>query len=205
MKGKLLSKLQVYFEELEIKAIPLDRQKILESLIKYIRSKASQEKTAILNFVCTHNSRRSQISQIMAQISAFYYGIDVVCYSGGTEVTAFHPNAIAAVKRTGTEIQTRGDQNPIHFVRFSELAFPISCFSKTYDDTFNIATDFAAIMTCAHADDNCPVILNAERIPIRYEDPKRADGTEEMSMVYDATVKEIATEMKFVFQRINYE
>ncbi len=205
MKEKLLPKLQSFFDDLDTTKITRDRIKILQFLIDYAKEKWKNDQPLILNFVCTHNSRRSQISQIMAKVASYHYGIETICYSGGTEVTAFHPNAIAAITRTGIEIHALGEVNPIQFVRFSEYHMPLSCFSKTYDDTYNQAKEFAAVMTCAHADENCPVILNAKRIPIRYEDPKRSDGTQEMSTVYDETVKEIAAEMKYVFQMIGNE
>ena len=44
-----------------------------------------------LMFVCTHNSRRSHISQQRAQASAAYLNVDnVQTFSGGTEATAFN-------------------------------------------------------------------------------------------------------------------
>lgn len=205
MTERLLPDLQKYFDELEVHNISVERKVALQKMIDYAQNILSIKSPLILNYVCTHNSRRSQISQIMGQVASYHYGIDAICYSGGTEETAFHPNAIAAISRTGIEIEQQGESNPVIFVRYSNECPPLSCFSKVYDHAYNKADDFAAIMTCAHADDNCPVILNATRIPVRYEDPKRSDGTEEMSAVYDATVKEIATEMKYVFQKIGNE
>lgn len=205
MKGKLLPSIKNYFEALDTSVISKDRREVLQMLIDFAKSKSEKEEAIILNYVCTHNSRRSQISQIMGQVASYYYGIVAICYSGGTEETAFHPNAIAAISRTGIDIEQQGESNPVIFVRYSNVCPPLSCFSKVYDHAYNKADDFAAIMTCAHADDNCPVILNATRIPVRYEDPKRSDGTHEMSAVYDATVNEIATEMKYVFQKIGNE
>lgn len=204
MKGRLTPNLEKYFDALDINTISDDRKVILQALVDYAKKK-SNDPALILNYVCTHNSRRSQISQIMGQVSAWYYNVEVICYSGGTEATAFHPNAIAAISRTGMQVDFVGESNPVIFVRYSDIRAPLSCFSKIYDHAFNQSTNFAAVMTCAHADENCPVILNATRIPIRYEDPKLSDGTDEMSTVYDATVKEIATEMKYVFQNIGNE
>lgn len=203
MKGQLIEKLEDYFIGLNTEALSSERKEVLQLLIDYVENKIENKETAILNYVCTHNSRRSQISQIMGQVAAYYYGLDVVCYSGGTEETAFHPNAIAAISRTGMSIDEQGTSNPVVFVRYSANRSPLSCFSKVYDHAYNHSDEFVAIMTCAHADNNCPVILNATRIPVRYEDPKRSDGTDVMSTVYDATVMEIATEMKYVFQNIN--
>ena len=200
--NNLLPSLNRYFNNLDTHSISNERRKILQVLIDHAISKRENGESIILNFVCTHNSRRSQISQIMGQVAAHYYSIDVVCYSGGTEVTAFHSNAIEAIRRTGAEIHIKGENNPVVFVRYSDSRPPLSCFSKVYDDVYNRSANFAAVMTCAHADENCPLILNATRIPVRYEDPKRSDGTDEMESVYDATVNEIATEMKYVFEKI---
>ena len=205
MKGELLLSVKNYFEALDTSVISKDRREVLQVLIEFVKSKLEKEEAIMLNYVCTHNSRRSQISQIMGQVASYYYGVNAICYSGGTEATAFHPNAIAAISRTGIEVEQQGESNPVIFVRYSLKKSPLSCFSKVYDHAYNMAGDFAAIMTCAHADDKCPVILNATRIPIRYEDPKRSDSTKEMSAVYDATAKEIATEMKYVFQKIGNE
>jgi arsenate reductase len=43
--------------------------------------------------------------------------------------------------------------------------------SKTYDDSFNPQSAFAAILTCSQADGACPFIAGAEkRIPITFEE-----------------------------------
>ena len=47
-----------------------DRLAVLKSLIDYIQSKIDQGQEINLNFICTHNSRRSQFSQIWAQTAA---------------------------------------------------------------------------------------------------------------------------------------
>lgn len=203
MRKLLLPNLQEYIESLEVEQISSVRTSSLQVLIDYISARQKDEELIILNFVCTHNSRRSQISQIMAQVSACYYDLDVICYSGGTEVTAFHPNAINAIRRVGLDVQSIGESNPVNFVRFSDEKLPLACFSKVHDDAFNKAGKFAAIMTCSHADENCPHIPNAIRIPIRYDDPKRSDGTDDMNRIYDETVRLIAIEMKYVFQSIS--
>jgi arsenate reductase len=51
-------------------------------------------------------------------------------------------------------------------------AHPIIGFSKTYDDSFNPQSAFAAILTCSQADGACPLLLVLKRIPITFEDPK---------------------------------
>jgi arsenate reductase len=94
--------------------------------------------------------------------------------------------------------------NPIYSVKYSENALPVIGFSKKYDDAFNPATGFAAVMTCSQADGGCPFIAGAEkRIPITYEDPKISDGTPQQTEIYEERSLEIGAEMFYVFSKIN--
>lgn len=140
--------------------------------------KIKSDKSINLIFICTHNSRRSTMSQIWAQTASEYFGIpNVNCYSGGTEATAFNPRAVNAVKRAGFKVEQIDEtDNPVYLVYFSHKKEPIKCFSKIYSNNFNPQKDFAAIMTCSEAEANCPVVFGAEkRFPIRYADPKEFD------------------------------
>ena len=59
-----------------------ERKVILNSLIEYIQQKVNAEEEIRLNFICTHNSRRSHLSQIWAQTMAFHFNIkSIFCYS----------------------------------------------------------------------------------------------------------------------------
>ena len=71
MKGKLLQSIKNYFEALDTSVISTDRREVLQVLIDFAKSKLEKEETIILNYVCTHNSRRSQISQIMGQVASY--------------------------------------------------------------------------------------------------------------------------------------
>ena len=60
-----------------VKEIPvsIERQAVLQPLIDYIQNKVNQQEEIRLNFICTHNSRRSHLSQIWAQTLAFHFQI----------------------------------------------------------------------------------------------------------------------------------
>lgn len=197
-------KLKTYITELEsdFDSIPSERKNQLREVADYIRSKKESGETAKLNFICTHNSRRSHLAQIWTQTAAAYYGIEnVETYSGGTESTAFNPRAVAAIKRVGLEVKDPGGDNPRYEVSFSDDAEPMICFSKKFDDEFNPEKSFAAIMTCSDADENCPFVPGAEfRKPITYTDPKEADGTDREAEVYDVRCRQIATEMFYLLR-----
>lgn len=183
--------------------IPVERLGVLQPLVDYIQFKIDKKEEVNLNFICTHNSRRSQFSQIWAYTAANYFGIPANCYSGGVEVTSFNERAVESIKRSGFRVITKGNVNPRYSIFHSEDTKPILAFSKLFDDPINKVDQFAAIMTCSHADENCPFIPGTEkRIPVRYEDPKSFDDTPEESVMYDQRSMQIASEMFYVFSKV---
>ena len=88
-------------------------------------------------------------------------------------------------------------------VKYAENCSPIIGFSKTYDNDFNPRSRFAAVMTCSHADENCPFIPSAaQRISVTYEDPKTFDNTPLQEEKYDERCRDIARELLYVFSQV---
>ncbi|MEL7121076.1 MAG: protein-tyrosine-phosphatase, partial [Bacteroidota bacterium] len=177
----LYSKLDNKLKQLSEQAIDGSRFPLLNRFTDYLLKQNEESAQINLNFICTHNSRRSHISQIWAATLAYHFGFEKVhTYSGGTEATAFNPRAVRAMREVGFQIKEGQGDNPKYQVSFAEEAEPVICFSKVYDHPDNPKKDFAAIMTCSEADVNCPFIPGASwRLPLTYEDPKVADGTAE--------------------------
>ena len=201
----LFSKIENTIKVLNPDAIALERKNTLQPLVDFIQTKTANNQEIRLNFICTHNSRRSHLAQIWAQTAAAYYDIsNVFCYSGGTEATALFPQVVESLKKTGFEISILSvGKNPIYAIKYTENAAPIIGFSKTYDADFNPSSEFAAIMTCSQADAGCPFIAGAEkRIPITYEDPKAFDNSPQQEEKYQERNLQIATEMLYVFSQI---
>ncbi|WP_310595562.1 protein-tyrosine-phosphatase [Flavobacterium sp.] len=199
-------KLNTTIESISKTTISEERKEVLKPLVDYIQNKVNANEEIRLNFICTHNSRRSHLSQIWAQTMAFHFNIkNVFCYSGGTEATAMFPKVAETLTNQGFQIQQLSNtSNPVYTVKFDTNEAAILCFSKTFDDAFNPNSEFAAIMTCSSADAGCPFIAGAEkRFPIRYDDPKAFDGTELMDAKYAERSLEIASEMYYVFSKIN--
>ncbi|WP_044404126.1 low molecular weight phosphatase family protein [Lacinutrix sp. Hel_I_90] len=194
-----------YIHALNVLTVSDERKKILQPLIDYIIEKKSTQAAIRLNFICTHNSRRSHLSQIWAQVMAFYYSIEKVsCYSGGTEATALFPKVAETLKNCGFAIETlASENNPVYSIKYDSNEHPIIGFSKTFDDNFNPHSEFAALLTCSSADIGCPFIAGAEkRIPVTYEDPKLFDNTPQQNEKYLERSNQIATEMKYVFEQV---
>lgn len=202
----LYKKLENTIASIKPEAISNERKIVLQPLIDYIQSKVTSNKNANLNFICTHNSRRSHLSQVWAQAAARFYHIkNVYCYSGGTEATVLFTLAAKTLEHAGFEIVMLSEgKNPVYSIKYAENEHPIIGFSKTFDHPFNPKSEFAAIMTCSHADANCPFIHGAEkRIPVKYEDPKEFDNTPQQAEKYQERSNQIAAEMGYVFSKIN--
>lgn len=184
--------------------IPSDRKKLLGEVADFIKKELEENAAVKLNFICTHNSRRSHLAQIWTQTAAEYYDIDgVETYSGGTEATAFNPRAVAAVERAGFEVENPGGENPNYKIRYSKDSDPMTCFSKTFDDDVNPSKDFTAIMTCSDADENCPFVPGTKfRASVTYRDPKESDGTDREKETYDERCRQIGTEMFYMMSLI---
>lgn len=189
---------------LDFDAIPNERKDLLTKISSYIQERKDKNQEINLVYVCTHNSRRSHFGQVWSAVAAKYYRIqNVNSFSGGTEATAFNPNAINALKEVGFEIDKLSEtENPSYVVKFGPTDKTI-CFSKTVYDKTNPIANFAAIMTCSDADENCPFIPGVDlRIGTTYEDPKAFDGTDLQTIKYQERSKQIATECLFVFSQI---
>jgi arsenate reductase len=182
-----------------------ERKAVLKPLTDFIQSKMLNNTAIRINFICTHNSRRSHLSQVWAQTMAHYFNIkNVFCYSGGTEATALFPMVAETLKKSGFEVSTIAEGiNPVYSIKYSDNEHPVIGFSKKLDDDFNPKSEFAAIMTCDSANEACPFVPGAEiRIPITFEDPKAFDNSPQQAEKYQERSRQIATELFYVFSQI---
>jgi len=205
-KTLVFQKLEKEISLLRPDEISNERKEVLQPLVDFIQKKVRDQEVIRINFICTHNSRRSHLSQVWAQTMAAYFGVrGVFCYSGGTEATALFPMAAETLRHSGFSVQKISEgENPVYRIKYAENAHPIIGFSKTLDDEFNPKSGFAAVMTCSQADAGCPFVPGAEkRIPITYEDPKAFDHTPRQAEKYLERSLQIATELCYVFSLIN--
>ncbi len=182
-----------------------ERKQILNPLLQYIQEKSTKKEPINLNFICTHNSRRSHLAQVWAQTMAYYYAVSFVnSYSGGTEATSMNSTIVATLKGNGFKIESlSANTNPVYAIKYSDNKPAIIGFSKKYDTDFNPVSAFCAIMTCSQADEGCPFISGAEkRVPITFEDPKIYDNTPQEKEKYLERSLQIAAEMHYVFAAI---
>ena len=185
-------------------SVPQERKQLLDKLVNYLTDKTAREEEIALNFICTHNSRRSHLSQVWAKTIADYYGFSTIeCYSSGTEATSVYPAIINVLQKAGFRVEKTNDKEKTTYqITYNDEEVAISAYSKTID-VVTIGLPFAAVMTCASADENCPYVPGAEqRISLPYEDPKIADGTEREMKLYSERSMQIASEFNYVFQRL---
>ena len=204
-ESAFFSKIEQVISNLKIEELTIERKVKLQPLVAFIQTKVNEQKEIKLNFICTHNSRRSHLAQVWAQTAAAHFNIkNVFCYSGGTEATAMFPMVVKTLENQGFKIDTLSEgANSIYAINYAESEHPVIGFSKRYDNDFNPKDKFAAIMTCSEADVGCPFISGAEyRVPLTYDDPKTYDNTAQQIAQYQKRSLQIATEMFYVFSKI---
>ena len=207
---ELLPALKPYVNEVakELDLVSAERRVVLREIAADISARIAAGQPATMTFICTHNSRRSHMSQIWAQTAACYYGLDEVrAYSGGTEVTACNCRTVTAMRRVGFDIQdaTTGD-NPVYVVHYAEGRPPIRAYSKLYNADANPKQDFIALMTCSSADKSCPVVEGAiARHAIHYADPRLCDDTPTETTAYNERCREIAREMFYIMAKVRQQ
>lgn len=182
------------------------RREQLTTIADYVSEQIRSSQPVNLTFICTHNSRRSQLCQVWATVAARYHGVPgVTCFSGGTEATACNIRTVRALRRAGLSVVTQRDgNNPRYLLQYSEDHPALSLFSKVYTDSPNPDGNFAAVLCCSDADKKCPTVENASvRIPLHYEDPKIADGTPAEAGRYDERAFEIARDMLFLMSLVS--
>jgi arsenate reductase len=174
------------------------RWDVLEPIAHFLAEQIRTQGGADVQFICTHNSRRSQMAHAWGHVYAAELDLPIRLFSGGTEATACHPHTVDALVRAGFSLA-----NAAPVVLQGPHGGPVTLTSKRFDDPLNASDGFLALMTCSDADENCPYIPQARaRMPLRYSDPKDFDGTEQEHAAYDATCSAISQELKALFERV---
>jgi len=106
--------------------------------------------------LCTHNSCRSQMAE---GIVNHYMGDTFQAFSAGTEATRVNPIAIQVLAEIGIDISGHR--------------------SKTLDEFAGEKFDHV-ITLCGSANEQCPLFFGGvRRVHIGFDDPSRAEGTQE--------------------------
>lgn len=179
-----------------------ERKEILQPLIAAIKASLDSDKEAIVQFICTHNSRRSQTAEFLLDVFSREYNLNLTALSAGTESTAFNSRMVDAIQSFGFDLLEYGDdRNPLYIykIKNDDLYY----YSKRYDEEL-IAFDKKIVVTvCGDAEENCPLIPGTfKRLHLGYIDPKHADNTDQETEVYQNKVQEIGLEMLHIVQTL---
>lgn len=188
-----------------IDQVPEDRKAFLDTIAADLNERIKTDSELPLTFICTHNSRRSHLAQVWAQVAADYYGHSSIrTYSGGTEATACNIRTVRSLRRSGLQIvDSTGGSNPKYLIQYAENRSAIQAFSKVYDQDGNPTAGYIAMMCCSDADEKCPIVRGAlARFALNYIDPKAADDSPTESATYDERSIQIGREMFYLFSRV---
>ena len=178
------------------------RQQKLDNIAELISQELDKGR-AVVKFICTHNSRRSQLAEFMLDIFAKELGLDILSLSAGTEATSFEPRMVKAIMNEGFDLLEYGTKpNPLYVYRVEDN--DLYYFSKKYDEELLDYGEAIIITVCDHAGETCPVIPSTKhRLHLPYKDPKAYDGTVDEAKAYAEKVVEIGNEMYFLVQKIH--
>jgi arsenate reductase len=124
------------------------------------------ERSRVL-FLCTHNSARSQMAEGLLRHLA---GDRFEAHSAGTEATQVRPLAIRAMDEIGVNISGQESKTLERYLR------------EPFDHVITV---------CDDANEACPFFPGAEnRLHWSFEDPSRAEGTEEERMAVFRLVRD---------------
>ena len=185
--------------------LDIQRETLLENIANKIANKINKKDTVNINFICTHNSRRSQFAQVWAYYAMEHYSIKQGnSFSSGINATHFYSSTLKALENVGFKfsLEEFSHKNPKYIINYKGAKKEIVGYSKLIEDPIN-KTPFIAITTCGNADENCPVILDASaRFHLPYKDPKWSDDESNEEEVYLSTSRIIAGEMGILFKKV---
>ncbi|GAE27694.1 arsenate reductase [Halalkalibacter wakoensis JCM 9140] len=121
----------------------------------------------IIYFLCTGNSCRSQMAEGWGKK---YLGDQYDVYSAGIEAHGVNPNAVKAMAEAGVDISSQT--------------------SDTIDPEILKKADLVVTL-CGHANDVCPATPpNKERVHWGFDDPAKAEGTDEEKWAFFQRVRD---------------
>ncbi len=124
------------------------------------------ERSRVL-FLCTHNSARSQMAEGLLRHLA---GDRFEAHSAGTEATQVRPLAIRAMDEIGVDISGQESKTLERYLR------------EPFDHVITV---------CDDANEACPFFPGARnRVHWSFEDPSRAEGSEEERMAVFRLVRD---------------
>ena len=186
--------------------VQIDEQRriVLDKLAATIQNQVELNGQLSLAFICTHNSRRSQLAQAWFWVACQYYHIkNITCLSAGTEITALNHRVVSSMKRFGLLITSKELNENTHYSLnspFNEQQLVL--YSKKVD-AFDKETDaIMAVMVCDHASEHCPVVYFDTIGHLHYVDPKYADDLPEESETYDQSQHIIQLEMVYLVSKL---
>ncbi len=163
----------------------------LEKVINQINKLLDTSRSIV--FICTHNSRRSQLCEFWAKYFSNHYEKNLNFYSAGVEKTEVYNGVFKALLRCGIKRLN----NKLIVEKKS-----IRLESKTLEEIH--LKSFISIFNCSDAEKNCPIDFRSiANINLKYEDPKRFDGSSLEEDEYFKTSYKIARELNYIIRNFN--
>lgn len=141
----------------EIKALALRSNELttarkawMDQLAHYLASTIEQKGSVAILSMCTHNSRRSQLSMAWVHALAHYFDLPIQAYSAGVEITECQSRTLVDLEHQGFIVSRDSGINPRHEISIAKDASPILAWSKLASQS-EAPKGFAALIYCENA------------------------------------------------------
>jgi protein-tyrosine-phosphatase len=142
-----------------------------------------------LVFGCTHNSRRSILSEVWAHVALAGVHPRLRALSAGSDPQGVAPGTLGALARAGFTISADEQRGWVATAGDLRLALR----SKRFADLELSDVGFGLVVNCSVLDESCPTVPGSFfRTPLIFDDPRAADGTLSADAAYDRCCAEIA-------------
>ena len=136
-----------------------------------------------IGFICTGNSARSQMAEGFGRYYTKKFGKNIEVYSAGSNPSGYiHPLAIRVMAEKGIDI-CKNKSKSLDKIPLNELDYVITL--------------------CGDAEENCPVVPNANTQHWRLPDPAKVKGTEEEKLQFFREIRdEVERKVKKLIENV---
>jgi|GEM_PF-308527 len=174
----------------------IQKEKI-DEIVAFLKS---EPRIKHIIFLCTHNARRSQFSELWFCYFTEYYNLPYQGYSAGVEATRVHPHVISTIRQDAA-IVADGDNPEILIQPLDVGSRPF--YSKTLEDPSLPVDNFMTIAVCDHAAETCPIMPgSAGRFAVPFVDPGAHDQDQNPLPHYKATSDLIKEHMRILCSQL---
>lgn len=174
------------------RTISPERQALLDNIARQLATKR------FVIFTCLTNSRRTQMLQVWAQTSFYYYGLyDKHSFSAGDSVTGIYPQVATVLEETGFIVNRMISTEPNGYSIAISKEYPENILSSK-DEVGTIDTLRSVVVNICEPGEPKGELAQKQSALLPYQSPVRFEKSLREKQKYQQLNHQIAVEMLFL-------